>query len=317
MQAITLEVILRGIFGIRDRERFARLRDLLPATLDVNPLLVFIPRLRVNLGRWSSWGRLVRARRAVDELLFDEIRRRRAAGGHDGAGEHGGAGSADVLSVLLTARRDDGSSLSDEEVRDELMTLVLAGHETTATALAWAFERLARHPRVVARLREDGDATAYLDAVIRETLRIRPIVIGAARVLHAPLRLESGVALAPGTLALAGLELVHTATAIYPDADVFRPERWLGDERPSDRYAWIPFGGGTRRCLGATLALAEMRIIIGEVVRRFELEPAVRGDEGQRVRAVVCGPAQGCHVRVSAYPSSRRTTLPVGVRGIS
>jgi cytochrome P450 len=307
MQAITLEVILRGIFGISDPKRFERLRAALPATLDISLLLVFVPWLRVDLGARNRWGRLLAARAEVDEMLFEEIDRRRSF--------PGGEQREDILSVLLRAERDDGAPLSDEEIRDELMTLVLAGHETTATALAWAFELLARHPRVVAKLRERADRE-YLDAVINESLRIRPVVIGAARALHAPLELESGT-VAPGTLAMAGLELVHTAADAYPDADKFRPERWLDDRRPTDRYAWIPFGGGTRRCLGAALALAEMRTVIGEVVARFELEPCSRRSEKGKVRTVVCGPDRGCKVRIRNYSSSRRSTLPVGVRGIS
>jgi cytochrome P450 len=307
MKTITLEVILKGIFGISDPARFERLRAALPATLDISLLLALAPRLRIDLGRVNRWGRLLRARAEVDQLLFAEISARRQAD-PDGLRD-------DVLSVLLRARREDGSPVSDEELRDELLTLVLAGHETTATALAWAFERLARHPRVVAELRERDD-DSYLDAVINETLRIRPIVIGAARALHAPLELQSGT-VRPGTLAMAGIELVHTAPDAYPDAHEFRPERWLGDERPSDRFVWIPFGGGTRRCLGAALALAEMRIVIHEVVARFDLVPWSKRDEGSKVRAVVCGPARGCEVSVRAYSSSRRSSLPVGVRGIS
>jgi cytochrome P450 len=293
MKAITLEVILKGIFGISDPARFERLRTTLPATLDVSLLLVFAPRLRIDLGRFNRWGRLRRARAEVDELLFAEIGARRRS---DTAEQRD-----DILSVLLRSRREDGSPLSDDELRDELLTLVLAGHETTATALAWAFERLARHPRVADRLR-DLDDPEYLDAVINETLRSRPVVIAAARALHAPLEL-SGCTLPPGTLAMAGIELAHTARDVYPDADEFRPERWLGDQRPSERYAWIPFGGGTRRCLGAALALAEMRIILPAVVHRFELAPCSPRPEGSKVRAVVCGPARGCEVKVRPLSS--------------
>jgi cytochrome P450 len=308
MQAITLEVILRAIFGIRDPVRFARLRELLPTTINVSPLLLLQPRLRLNLGRLNSWGRMLGARSAVDELLFEEIARRRK--------QPAEPPQSDVLSLLLSTTHDDGSALTDAELRDELMTLVLAGHETTATALAWAFERLARHPEAWQHLRRD-DSGQYVDAVINETLRVRPIVSAVARILHEPLALAE-CTLPAGTLAMAGIDLVHTASDAYPDANDFRPERFLG-EQPVERYAWIPFGGGTRRCLGAALAVAEMRIVLSAVVRQFDLEPTSKAPERPHARAVVNGPQHGCEVRLTRRqePTPTNPVVPAASLGSS
>jgi cytochrome P450 len=182
--------------------------------------------------------------------------------------------------------------MSDEELRDELMTLLLAGHETTATSLAWAIERLVRHPEAMERMRADDDG-AYTDAVIRETLRSRPVIVDVARRLTAPLRI-AGYDLPVGTLVLASITGLHAREDLYPDPDAFRPERFLGE--PPGTYTWIPFGGGVRRCLGAAFAQEEMRIVLREIATRADLRPAGSAPERPRMRNVTIAPEHGGRV---------------------
>ena len=195
MHAIALEVILRAVFGVREEERLRQLRLRITRLGQVSSLVVWLPGLRRNLGRWSPWMRFLRARAAVDELLYDEIARRRA--------DPGATERQDVLSLLLQARHDDGTPMSVDELRDELMTLLGAGHETTATALAWTFERLVRHPTVLERLIESLEAgeDEYLDAVVKETLRVRPVVADVARKLVADTKIK-GHTIPGGTIVL-------------------------------------------------------------------------------------------------------------------
>jgi cytochrome P450 len=199
MQAITLDVILRAVFGIRGEQRLAQFRAVLPRLTEASGVVMWLPFLRRNLGPWSPWVRFQRVRRAVDDLVYDEIRRRRAdpdAGARD-----------DMLSLLLQARHEDGSAMSDQELRDELITLLTAGHETSATALAWAFERLLRTPPVLERLLDDLDDDAYMDAVVKETLRVRPVVIDVARVAKADMRI-GGWDVRAGTVVVPAIALV-------------------------------------------------------------------------------------------------------------
>ena len=225
----------------------------------------------------------------ADALLYDEIARGRADPNLEQRD--------DVLSLLLAARHEDGSPMSDTELRDELMTLLVAGHETTATALAWALEALARHPRALARLREEVDRgeDAYLDAVIKETLRLRPVVALVLRRLTAPMEiggrmLPAGVSVAPC------IYLLHRRPELYPDPRAFRPERFL--EQPPGTYTWIPFGGGVRRCLGASFAQFEMRVVLREVVARLELRPGSARPERRVRRAIFFSPSRGGEVTV-------------------
>jgi len=234
-----------------------------------------------------------RVRIPVDEMLRLEIARRRAASDLDER--------EDILSMLLTE-----SSMDDTTLVDELITLLVAGHETTATALAWALERLARHPSAWERLRE-GDED-YLDAVVKETLRLRPVVPIVLRLLKAPMEiagyeLPAGVAVAPNIL------LMHTREDIYPEPLRFRPERFL--EQPAGTYTWIPFGGGVRRCLGASFAIFEMKVVLRAVAAGIErLEPDRDVPERVTRRAVTLVPARGA--RVIAAPASReRVVAPV------
>ena len=213
MQRITLDVILRAVFGIDDPERLERLRGLLSELMAQNPAFLWFEWMRVDLGPRSPYGRFLRLRDRVDAILFDEIARRR----RDPSAEE----RVDVLSLLLRARYPDGSRMPDGALRDQLMTLLLAGHETTATGLAWACERLVRHPEVMERAREDD---AYLDATVKEVLRSRPVVIDVARVVAAPATV-AGFDLEPGTMAIPAIAVVQRGENAWPDPDAFRPER--------------------------------------------------------------------------------------------
>ncbi len=242
------------------------------------------------LQRYERWIPSLKRFRTLteqaDEQIFEVIDERRQNGG----------GGSDVLAMLLEARHEDGSPMSSQELRDELMTALVAGHETTASQLAWAFAQLARDRRVVDRLRADGDE--YLGATINEILRRRPVLPNAEpRLTKQPVRIgpyeyPAGVAL------LASAYLVHHDPDIYPDPYAFRPERFL-DSAPGT-YTWIPFGGGRRRCLGASFALQEMKIVIRSVVDRFELEPAGDRPEQTARRSITFSPSGGASVVLRA-----------------
>jgi cytochrome P450 len=287
MQAITLEVILRAVFGIREADRLDRLRNLLPRMLDHGTVVVWMPFLRRDLGPGSPWRRFLQVRGQVDELLLDEIRRRRDAADL--------AERDDILSMLLQARGEDGEPMTEPELRDELMTLLLAGHETTATGLAWAFERLTRTPRVMSRLLESPDDDEYLDAVAKETLRARPVVYDVARKLAAPYSIR-GWELPAGTYVVPSITAIHLLQGIYEQAEEFVPERFL-DEQP-DGYAWIPFGGGRRRCIGAAFATMEMKVVIREVLARLEVTAPDPAPERMRLHNVTLMPGKGARVVV-------------------
>lgn len=288
MQAITLEVILRLVFGIEEAARLAQLRGLLQRALDLAAsrtllfLLLWLPRSYTERP-WGPWARFQQALARVDAVLFEEIGRRRQA--------RATAGRDDILSLLLEARDEHGTPLTEVELRDELMTLLVAGHETTATALAWAFERLLRAPaaltRVQGELAQGGDA--YLDAVLKETLRLRPIIPIVVRRLAAPLVLQ-GHALPAGVHVAPCIYLVQRRPDIYPDPAAFRPERFL--DRPADPSAWIPFGGGIRRCLGASFATYEMKVVLATVLAGARLRPAHRTAEPIRRRSLTFAPAR-------------------------
>src|SRR4051794_14787116 len=291
MHSITLEVILRAVFGVRDPARFARAAAVVGAFSERSDALMLPAPLRRDLGPRTPWRRFLRARDAPDALVGEELALRRA--------EPGAEERDDVLSLLLRARFEDGRALSDEELRDELVTVVGAGHETTSTALTWALERLLRHPAALARLRASLEAgeTAYLDAVIRETLRIRPVLADVARRLTAPMEI-AGSRLREGTLLLAAITAVHTRADLYPDPWAFRPERF--EEGQPGSYTWIPFGGGVRRCLGAAFAHEEMRVVLGEVVLRADLRAPDLADERVRMRNVTLAPGAGGRVVLEA-----------------
>jgi cytochrome P450 len=293
MQALTLEVIERAVFGVVDTQRRAELTERVRAVLDPAQSRAQVLLLVLTGGRRGAGaGReFMEARRRLDDLLFEEIAHRR--------GQADLAEREDVLSMLLCARDDHDEPMTDGELRDELLTLLVAGHETTATALAWAFELLMRNPRVLAKLKEGlGSAdTDYLDAVVKETLRLRPVISGVGRkVREEPFEL-GGHLLPVGIEINPSIAAIHRRADRYGDPAEFRPERHLEDGAP-DGYTWLPFGGGTRRCLGASFANFEMRVVIRRVLERVSLEPAGRPEKGVR-RSIVFVPRNGVRVRVS------------------
>lgn len=312
MQAITLEVIVRAVFGISEARRLSQMQGLLRDLLNgmTNPRWLATQALRASLAgpqrvERSGADRAGAVRRLlgpVDEALVEEIHQRRSAPDLDGR--------EDILSLLMRARYEDGSSMSDQELRDELMTLLIAGHESTATSLAWAFERLLRHPGKLARLRDEVAAgeDSYADAVVKETLRLRPVLPFVLRKLGEPMeigghRLPAGAWVAPCAY------LIHRREDVYPEPRRFLPERFI--ERPAGTYTWIPFGGGVRRCLGASFAQLEMKEVLKTVVARAELEPVRQGPERVRPRFITLAPAHGAEVVMTARRAGPRSPSPV------
>jgi cytochrome P450 len=274
MQAITLEVILRAVFGVSDPGPLrTQLRDLLAGTVSRSL------QLSVMLRRPDALAELEAMATEIDTRLLDEIAARRREPGED------------ICSLFVQARFEDGTSMSDREIRDQLMTLLLAGHETTATGLAWTLDLLTRHPEVMARARTEGEE--YMRAVVAESLRLRPVIPLAGRRLATDLRVD-GLELPAGTDVTPAIWLAHTRPESYPDPYAFRPERFL--DRAPPTYAWIPYGGGIRRCLGAAFAEMEMRIVLAAILRRFDLRPAGRRAERVARRNVTFSPRNGTRV---------------------
>jgi cytochrome P450 len=292
MQAVTLEVILRVVFGVGDPERLARLRTLLSDLLrsSSSPALQVRVLVARRLGRSGPLQDLRRLNDEVDGLLAAEIAERRADPKLDGR--------SDILSQLVMSRFEDGGAMDDAEIRDQLMTLLLAGHETTATALGWTFDLLLRNPAALARLREELDSGGeeYLRAVITESLRLRPVIPIAGRRLRSELRVN-GFTLPEGTDVTPAIWLTHTRSDLYPDPLAFRPERFV-DNAP-ETYGWIPFGGGVRRCLGAAFAEFEMRVVLREVLGRCQLRAERRPPERIARRNITFSPRHGTPVAVT------------------
>ena len=284
MQSITLEVILSAVFGVKDDERRQDLRrnlaGILATTRSPRAIGMTVGRLR----RSPAYRRTTRMLGETDRILLAEIDERRA--------DPDLASRDDILSLLVGARFEDGTAMSDTELRDQLMTLLLAGHETTATGLAWAFDLLFRAPDKLERLRAEvaEDGHTYLDAVIEETLRIRPVVPWVGRKLTAATAL-GGYELPAETVAMAAIYLAHTRPDLYPEPHAFRPERFLNGN--TDTYGWIPFGGGTRRCIGAAFAQLEMRVVLATVLGQAELRPATNRPEPIVRRNVTLSPRNG------------------------
>jgi len=291
MQSVTLDVIMSAVFGIergaRQNELKRRIRAMIEPVASRAGLLLML----LSGGRIAPSGlrQFEQRRRAMDELIYAEIAARRDAPDLEDR--------TDVFSMMLLARDDDGTPMTDSELRDELVTLLVAGHETTATGLAWAFELLLRNPPVMERLRatlKEGDET-YLDAVVKETLRLRPVVPGVGRVVRGepfelgPYLIPDGIEINPSIAA------IHRRGDCYPDPQAFRPERFLGDDAP-DTYTWLPFGGGTRRCLGASFATFEMRVAIQRMLERTDLRPVDRRPEKGLRKGVTIVPRRGVRV---------------------
>ena len=293
LQALTLEVILRAVFGLDAGTRLDALRHRLAGILEYGARpSSMLPMFQ----RGRRWRQFAEARDESDALIYETIDERRANAGEDGD---------DILAMLLSARHEDGSPMSPVELRDELMTLLVAGHETTASELAWAFERLTRTPDVLERLTaeiDSGNGDEYVTATVYETLRRRPVLPNAApRLVMEPIEV-GGWRYEPGVCLIADSYLLHHDPDVYPDPYAFRPERFL-DEQPGT-YTWIPFGGGRRRCLGASFAMLEMKIVLRAVLARNELAPAGPGEEGARRRSITLSPRAGSRAVLRARRES-------------
>ena len=293
MSEITLEVILRTVIGASDPARLAALRAIMPRLLNVG-LWASLAIARPELARLRPWRGVARRIEEADRLLYAEIADRRA--------DPRLAERTDVLAMLARATDEHGRTMTDRELRDQLMTLLVAGHDTTATGLSWALERLTRHPAILAKAvqaaqAEDAAGEEYLDAVTKETLRIRPVVFDVGRVLKEPVEL-AGYRLPAGVMVVPGIGLVHSNSEVYPDADRFDPDRMVG--ATLSPTTWFPFGGGNRRCLGATFAMVEMRVVLREVLRRVELATTSAPGERQRIKHVILVPRRGARVRARA-----------------
>jgi len=295
MQAITLQVILRAVFGVTDSTRRTELSGLLARLVrgtSSRRAQLRVLRARGGRGGGDPFSRLHEIEREIDALLYAEIAERR--------NESDPAEREDILSLLVAAEFDDGSRMSDRELRDQLMTLLLAGHETTATALAWAFELLLHNAGPLERLYDEletGDGDAYQRAVVWESLRLRPIVPFAGRRLGADLEAE-GLHLPEGTDVTPAIWLTHTRPDLYPEPYEFRPERFL--DAPPTTYGWIPFGGGIRRCLGAAFAELEMRVVLETVLLGRDVRPASAKPEVIARRNVTLSPKKGTEVIAGA-----------------
>ncbi|HEV3318958.1 MAG TPA: cytochrome P450 [Solirubrobacteraceae bacterium] len=300
MQALTLEIILRAVFGVSTGARMEELRSELRRLLDIvtNPLggIALLALGPERIARLSSFRRDLER---VDRPIYAEIAERRTAADL--------AERDDIMSLLLQATHEDGSPMSDSELRDELVTLLVAGHETTANALSWAVERLCRHPAQIRRLTEEVRAgqDAYLQATIQETLRLRPVISIVLRRLQEPMEL-GGRMLPAGCSIVPSIHLVHRRADVYPDPDAFRPERFLEAEggRAPGTYTWIPFGGGIRRCLGAAFAQFEMEAVLRELVMRRTLAPSRPQSERVYRRAITETPRHDAEVLVGRCPAA-------------
>jgi cytochrome P450 family 110 len=304
-QEISLQVILKTVFGVYEGERSEQLKQQLKLIADLfrSPFtssFLFFPFLQKDLGAWSPWGKFLRDRQQLDQLLYAEIAERR---------ENLDPNRVDILSLLLSAQDEAGNRMSDEELRDELMTLLLAGYETTATAMAWGLYLIHQHPQVHEKLRLElqslGDnpdpmsifRLPYLTAVCNETLRIRPVtMLTFPRVLQEPAELL-GHRLESDTIVVGCMFLVHQREDLYPEPKQFKPERFL--DRQFSPYEFMPFGGGVRRCLGEALAMFEMKLALATILSRYQLALVDRQPEVSQRRGVTLAPARGVKMMIT------------------
>ncbi|MCW2793635.1 MAG: cytochrome [Nocardioides sp.] len=291
MNALTLEVILRVVFGVTDEQRLAELRPRVNKTVEISPAVLLgwgYPRLQ----RFGPWKRTVQNQHELDALMYAEIRERRTAPDL--------AERTDVLSRLIRTGEtgdEQGDALSDTELRDQLVTLLLAGHETTATALAWALHELGRDPAQLRRAQEAADSgdDAWLDAVMKEALRLHPVIPMVVRTLMKPATI-GGIDLPAGATVGPSIIVAHSREDNHPDPEVFRPERFLGHNPPTN--TWIPFGGGVRRCIGAGFSLMEGVAVLREVLTTYDVTAV--GDDEPKVRNITSVPRRGSRIRVQA-----------------
>ena len=298
-QEISLQVILKAVYGLQDKERSQELQQRITTLANIFEstlisALLFFPLLQKDLGAWSPWGNFTRQQKAIDEAIYQEIATRRTEDSSD---------RQDILSLMMSARDELGEALKDKELRDELMTLMLAGHETTATAIAWSLYWVHRQPEIRTKLREeiaslgsnpDPMAIAklpYLDAVCKETLRIYPVaMLTFPRVVQKPLELI-GYQLEPGQVVMGCIYLLHQREDVYPEPHKFRPERFL--ETEFSAYEFFPFGGGKRRCIGEALAKLEMKLVLATIVANYDLELTSNKPEQPARRGVTLAPKTG------------------------
>jgi cytochrome P450 len=306
MQAITFEVILQAVFGLDDARRRAEVGNGIRRALEMvaNPLSELLMGLPGRIGPINFRAGFERAVADADELLLAEIARQR----RDPALSQ----REDILALLLQARDEDGEPMTDRELRDELVTLLLAGHETTATALAWAFDYLLRDPYALERLTDECRADGgdeYLDAVVQEVLRLRPPIAFVDRRLVVPVEL-GGCALPAGTIVAPCIYLAQRRPDLYPEPAAFRPERFL--EHPPETYSWLPFGGGVRRCVGASFATFEMKVVLKTILGRARLRSASEDPEPAMRRAIVLAPRRGT-LAVLEERLGQRTATATGI----
>jgi cytochrome P450 len=298
MMRITLNAILRAVFGANGAE-LAELRELLPAMVKLGSRLVALPISRTDLGRWSPWGLAHAYRREYDAIIDRLIASARQDPRLDERD--------DVLALMLQSRHDDGSGMSRDEISDQLLTLLTAGHETTSTTLAWAVERLRRHPAVLRRLADEADAggSQLREATILEVQRVRPVIDATLRKVRAPSLRLGRWTFPEGQVVLVSIYLIHRDETLFPDALSFDPDRFVSG-RP-DTYEWIPFGGGVRRCIGAAFAHMEMNVVLRTLLRDFRVEPTTDRGERWHSRGVAYCPAKGgravVHRRTGDRPS--------------
>ena len=315
MQTVSLEVILQVVFGISEGDRYEQLKPLLTEWLNMtdSPLrssILFFPFLQKDWGDWSPWGQMERRKKQVYQLLKDEIDERRSQDNKP---------ATDVLSLMMAARDEAGQAMADKELQDELLTILFAGHETTATTLAWAFYQIHQCPQVREKLLQELDSLddcaspmelaklPYLNAVCQETLRMYPVLpIIFPRITKAPMQI-AGYSLEPETVLMPSIFLVHYREELYPEPEEFRPERFL--ERQFSPSEYLPFGGGSRRCLGYALALLEMKLVLATVLSRCELALAENQPVKSQRRGFTLAPATGVRMMLTG----RRNPAKVGV----
>lgn len=321
MEEVTMRVILQAVFGLNDGPRLQALRSLLASFLDMtnSPLrasILFLKWMQQDWGSWSPWGRMKQQQRKIDDLIYAEIEERRL---------QPDANRTDILSLMMAARDENGQPMTDEELRDEFMTLLFTGHETTATALAWAFYWIHHLPSVRQKLLQELDSLGenpdpmdifrlpYLSAVCQETLRIYPVgMLTLAREVLSPVELM-GHQLEPGTVVVGSIYLTHRREDLYPEPLQFKPERFL--ERQFSPYEYLPFGGGSRRCIGLALAQLEMKLVLATILRDFDLVLAEKKPVQAKRRGVALGPAGGVRMALLGrrMPQQNREPVASGV----
>ena len=315
MQEISLQVILQSVFGVCEGDRSEELKKQLQLMADLfkSPFtssFLFFPFLQKDLGTWSPWGRFLRDQRQLDKLLYAEIAERRQQWDEE---------RIDILSLLMSARDEAGKAMSDLELRDELLSLLIAGYETTATAMAWGLYLIHQHPAVREKLLLELDSLdenpdsmtifklPYLTAVCNETLRIRPVtMLTFPRVVQESTQLL-GHSLEPGAVLVGCMFLTHQREDLYPEPKQFKPERFL--ERQFSPYEFMPFGGGVRRCLGEALAMFEMKLVLATILSRYQLALAEDKPETLRRRGVTLAPARGDKMMITGKRSRQEAQL--------